>query len=173
MNKTQLTKTVMMTKNGYQLLKSKLIDLEKESKIISNKLTYARIDGDLSENADWKALRENLEITHDKINKIRKDLENASIIQGNDKNNDSVRIGNKVVYSILNNDEKVGNFSKQSFETSEVEITSEIEANPFIKKISYLSPLGSALLNKEIGEVVEINNSNVLNKYKVRILKIR
>jgi transcription elongation factor GreA len=162
MNKTQLTKTVMMTKNGYQLLKSKLIDLEKESKIISNKLTYARIDGDLSENADWKALRENLEITHDKINKIRKDLENSNIIQGNDKNNDSVRIGNKVVYSIIGKDE-----------TLEVEITSEIEANPFVNKVSYLSPLGSALLNKEIGKVVEINNSNVLNKYKVKILKIR
>ncbi|WNE41674.1 MAG: Transcription elongation factor GreA [Mycoplasmataceae bacterium] len=162
MNNTKLTEAVLITENGYQLLKNKLIDLEKQSKIVSDKLKYARIDGDLSENAEWKVLRENLEITHDKIIKIRKDLENSNIIQGNDNNNNSIRIGNKVLYSIVGKDESL-----------EVEITSEIEANPFINKISYLSPLGSSLMNKGVGEVIEIKNSRNLNNYQIKVIEVK
>jgi len=159
---TNITEKILITEKGYQLLKNKLIDLEKNSKVISDKLTYARIDGDLSENAEWKALRENLEITHDKILRIRRDLDNATIITGNDNNNESVRIGNKVLYSLLNRKE-----------ISEVEITSEVDSDPFINKISYLSPLGASLLNKKINEVVEINKSHPLNNYRIKILEIK
>jgi len=170
MNNTKLTeaflnssniKEVLITENGYQLLKNKLIDLEKQSKIVSDKLKYARIDGDLSENAEWKALRENLEITHDKILRIRKDLDNSTIIKGNN-NTDSIQIGNRVIYSINNNNE-----------TSEVEITSEVESNPFVNKISYLSPLGASLMNKKVGEVIEIKNSRNLNSYQIKIIEVR
>jgi transcription elongation GreA/GreB family factor len=42
----------MITEEGYQLIKKKLSDLEKNSKIIADRLSYARLDGDLSENAD-------------------------------------------------------------------------------------------------------------------------
>ena len=159
---TNTTEKVLITESGYLILKNKLIDLEKNSKIISDKLKYARIDGDLSENAEWKALRESLELTHDKILRIRRDLDNATIITGNDNNNESVRIGNKVSYALLNRKE-----------ISEVEITSEVDSDPFINKISYLSPLGSSLLNKKVGELVEINKSHVLNNYRIKILEIK
>jgi len=49
---TNTTEKVLITESGYLILKNKLIDLEKNSKIISDKLKYARIDGDLSENAE-------------------------------------------------------------------------------------------------------------------------
>jgi transcription elongation GreA/GreB family factor len=42
----------IITKEGYELIKKRLSDLEKQSKIIADKLKYARMDGDLSENAD-------------------------------------------------------------------------------------------------------------------------
>jgi len=42
----------VITKEGYQLIKKRLSDLEKQSKLIADRLTYARLDGDLSENAD-------------------------------------------------------------------------------------------------------------------------
>lgn len=157
----------IITEEGYKLIKKKLSDLEKQSKLIADKLTYARLDGDLSENADWIVLRENLENTHDKINRIRKILENSDVVEKSENSDKVVQVGSIIKYLIINNDGVEVN------KELEIEITSEMDSDPFVGKVSYLSPLGSALLNKEIGEVVEINNSNVLNKYKVRILKIR
>src|SRR5688572_30522320 len=101
-NNTHLIETVLITEQSYQLIKDKLIELEKESKIIAERLAYAKTDGDLSENADYNALKEKLEINHDKIRRIRKELENSKIIKRNDNNNQSIRIGNKVEYLIIN-----------------------------------------------------------------------
>lgn len=152
----------LITEHGYQLLKTKLVELEKESKIIARRLSFAKMDGDLSENADYNALKEKLEVIHDKIYKIRQDINNSKVITGNDNNNDSVRIGNKVKYTNLNTNE-----------TLEIEIASEVEANPFINRISYKSPLGLALMNKKVGEIISITNSKNLNAYQIKILEIK
>ncbi|WNE41359.1 MAG: Transcription elongation factor GreA [Mycoplasmataceae bacterium] len=160
----------MITEEGYQLIKVKLRDLEKNSKEIAERLSYARLDGDLSENADWIVLRENLESTHDKINRIRKVLENSDIVKGNTQINcQFIQIGNKVSYSIFDSSNII------SDEISEIEITSEIDSDPFINKISYQSPLGSSLIGKSVGDILEIMSSKNLNKrsYKIKVLKIK
>ncbi|WNE41842.1 MAG: Transcription elongation factor GreA [Mycoplasmataceae bacterium] len=157
----------VITKEGYQLIKKRLSDLEKQSKLIADRLTYARLDGDLSENADWIVLRENLENTHDKINRIRKILENSDVVERNENSEKIVQVGSVVNYLIIDNS---GTSTNKELE---IEITSEMDSDPFVGKVSYLSPLGSSLINKEVGEEVEVNNSNVLKRYKIRILKIR
>lgn len=58
----------LITKESYQLKKNKLIELEENSKTITDKLKYVGIDGDPSENSDWISLNKNLELTYDKIN---------------------------------------------------------------------------------------------------------
>jgi transcription elongation GreA/GreB family factor len=108
-----------------------------------------------------------LESTHDKINRIRKILENSEVIERNENNENIVQVGSIVRYSIIKNS------GLENDKESEIEITSEMDSDPFVGKVSYLSPLGSSLINREIGEIVEVNNSNILNSYKVRILKIR
>jgi transcription elongation factor GreA len=158
----------IITKRGYQLLREKISKLEEYSKKITEKLVYAKIDGDLSENADWIVLKENWENNRDKINKMRYLLENSDVILKSDDKEEMrfIQIGSNVVYSILDDD------SSLQEKTLNVEITSEIDSDPFIGKISHQSPFGSSLIGKEVGDIIEIISSNRLNNYKVKVLEI-
>lgn len=158
----------IITKKGYQLLREKISKLEEYSKKITEKLVYAKIDGDLSENADWIVLKENWENNRDKINKMRYLLENSDIISKSDNKEEMkfIQIGSNVIYSMLNDD-----FSLQE-KTFNVEITSEIDSDPFVGKISHQSPFGSSLIGKEVGNIIEIISSNHSNNYKVKVLEI-
>lgn len=159
----------IITEAGYQLVKKKLSDLEKEKKEIADRLSYARLDGDLSENAAWIALRESLEKVQDNITRIRNSLEEYEVISFDHKQSyKSIQIGNKVTYEAV---------SKSSFEDQqkkmEIEITSEIDSDPFVGKISYQSPLGSSLLGKEVGDIVDVVIPKSSNNYKIKVLEIK
>lgn len=156
----------MITEKGYQLIKKRLSELEKNSKVIADKLSYARLDGDLSENADWIILRENLENAQDKINKMRSLLENSEIISKNEEDAEFIQVGSNVTYAILKND---GTLEET---TSEIEITSEMDSDPFVNKVSNQSPFGSSLIGKEVGAIVEVVSPKASNSYKVKVLKV-
>lgn len=158
----------MITEKGYQLIKKRLSELEKNSKVIADKLSYARLDGDLSENADWIILRENLEIAQDKINKMRTLLENSDVISKSDHEESLkfIQVGSNVSYCILKSD---GTLETKE---SEIEITSEMDSDPFVNKVSDQSPFGASLIGKEVGDIVEVTSPKVSNNYKVKVLKI-
>ena len=113
-----------------------LSQLEKNNSLLLEKLKMARLDGDLSENADWLLIKEKVELYHRKIAQLKKKITQLKW------NNNSQEF---IVYRLL-----------ATGEDKIVELTNEWETNPTQNKISYLSPLGIALTNKKIGEISEV-----------------
>ncbi|NCA96153.1 MAG: transcription elongation factor GreA [Methanomicrobia archaeon] len=150
---------VILTKDGVKKLKDELrhlIDVERPEVI--EQLTFARSQGDLSENADYDAARSRQAEVEGRIKQIEDILATAKIVDDKPKNSKCISIGSKVVIRDLNLD-------RESVYT----IVGTVESNPFAGKISNDSLLGSALVGKQVGDKVIVKTAN---PYEVEILKI-
>lgn len=144
------------------LTKEKFDELVKEvenlktvrRKEIAESLEYARSLGDLSENAEYQEARELQAATEERIRKIESALKNASIVSP--KKSDVVSFGSQVV--IQKDGESV---------THTYQIVGSEEANMLQQKISHLSPLGEAMMDKKKGDVFTFTTPNGKMKYKV------
>jgi transcription elongation factor GreA len=105
-------------------------------------LSYARQQGDLSENSDYTNAKEELEFLDGRIDELEEVLNKAKVVKGNGKTNGTL-VGTKVT---LKNNGKRHVF----------EIVGEWEADPINKRISHESPLGAALVGKKVGENIEV-----------------
>ncbi len=137
-------------KKDYQLSKSKFNELTKEleelkasRKEIAQKIKTARDYGDLSENAEYHAARDEQVAAEMRIEEIEDILNSAEVIEG-DQPTDTVTIGNTVE---LKSDGKKITYT----------IVSSVEADPLEGKVSVESPIGVALLNKKQGDEVVIS----------------
>jgi transcription elongation factor GreA len=139
-----MSKQLQMTKEGLNTLKKELNELVeiKRPKLVE-RLSYARQQGDLSENSDYLNAREELEFLDGRISELEQVLKTTSIIEVNNSKKDGVGVGTKVTVK--------ANGNKIIFD-----IVGEWEADPVNKKISHESPLGQALVGKKIGEKVEV-----------------
>lgn len=139
-------KKVVLTPAGLKKLEDELEYLKVEKrKEIAEKIKIARGFGDLSENAEYVAAKEeqgNMEI---RIAEIKKILENAEIIDDSEISTDTVSIGAKV---------KV--LDVEFEEEEEYSIVGSTEADPSQNKISDESPVGKALIGRKIGETVDV-----------------
>lgn len=137
MNKTQLTQ------DGYAKLQSELDELQKDKRVKAvDRLQTARAMGDLSENSEYVAAKEDLEIVEERIDEIDFILKNADVIQtANDVHR--VDVGVTVIVDV--------NGSREEFS-----IVGDFEADPMKKQISHTSPLGKALISKKIGDMFEL-----------------
>ena len=104
------------------------------------KLQEARAQGDLSENAEYDAAREEQAMTFERIQELQYILKNAVIIESDDAS-DVVQIGSTVTFA------RVGSKEEQTFK-----IVGSAEANPFDGKISNESPIAVALLGRAVGD---------------------
>jgi len=150
---------VILTKDGVKKLKDELrhlIDVERPEVI--EQLTFARSQGDLSENADYDAARSRQAEVEGRIKQIEDILATAKIVDDKPKNSKCVSIGSKVAVRDLN-------LNRESVYT----IVGTVESNPFAGKISNDSLLGSALVGKQVGDKVIVKTAN---PYEVEILKI-
>jgi len=141
-----MKKQIELTKEGFEALQGELGVLveEKRPKVVE-RLERARNEGDLSENSDYISAREELEFLDGKIDELKHVVGTAVIISnGKSENEGNVAVGTKVTI-------KVNNL------THTYDIVGEWEADPVNKKISHTSPLGQALVNKKIGETVEVD----------------
>jgi transcription elongation factor GreA len=138
-----MSKTVQLTKDGLETLKKELGELSavKRPKAV-DRLSYARTQGDLSENSDYSNAKEELEFLDGRIEELEAVIESAVIVNGNGKKN-GVEIGTKVTVKV--------NGDKHVFE-----MVGEWEADPVNKKISPESPLGQALTGKKVGDKVQV-----------------
>lgn len=155
-------KPIYLTKKGLEELKAELDDLinvKRPANIIAIK--EARALGDLSENADYDAARDEQAQIEGRIQKIEKMIENAEIIEEASK--DAVGIGSTVQIKYVDDDEDDG--------TDEYMIVGSQEADPFMSKISNESPIAKALLNKKVGDVVTVESPN--GSYKIEITEIK
>lgn len=131
-----------MTQSGLDELKEELAKLkDKEPKAI-DRVAKAREFGDLSENSEYHAAREDLAFIQGRLEEVEDMIARVQVISGNGKKNGHVDIGCHV--TIHSGD------MEQTFT-----IVGDFEADPIKKKISHDSPLGKALMGKKVGESVE------------------
>ena len=140
--------TVYLTQQGLEDLKKELdnlINVRRPENIIAIK--EARSLGDLSENAEYDAARNEQAQIEARIQQLEKMLENVSIIT--DVSNDTVGIGNTVAIKYVDDDEE-----------DEYKIVGSQEADPFESKISNESPIAQALFDHKVGDIVTVESPN-------------
>ena len=152
------TKDVFVTAEGLEEMKAELDNLinVKRPEVI-NALKEARALGDLSENAEYDAARNEQAIVEGKIKELEVLIENAKVISEVSK--DVINVGSKVKLQYIEDDE-----------TEEYTIVGSKEADPFANKISNESPIAKAIIGKKAGEVVTVDSPN--GKYSVKIVEI-
>ena len=151
----------LLTEQGYQELKNELdnlINVKRPENIKAIK--DARALGDLSENAEYDAARNEQAEIEGRIAQLEKLLENVEIIDESKQDNSKVNIGNTVEIKYVEEDE---------FE--EYQIVGSQEADPFAFKISNESPIAKAVLNRRVGDVVDVLSPNGV--YQIEITSIR
>lgn len=141
-----MSKVQYLTQEGYDKLEAELKDLKSRGrKEIAEDIAEARAKGDLSENAEYDAAKEAQGHLEDRITKLEDALANARVLDKKDLDLSRVRVLTTV--TILN--KKVGKEMKYT-------LVSANEADFKAGKISVDSPIGSALMGREIGETVEV-----------------
>ncbi len=139
-------KKIYLTPEGLTDLKKEYSELKdtKRPQVVQ-RVSEAREMGDLSENAEYAAAREELSFIDGRIEELEEILKQVAIITDDaakdGKNN--IKLGSKVT---------VKHGKTQTVYT----VVGEWEADPAEKKISHESPLGKALLGKNVGEIVEV-----------------
>ena len=135
-----------MSQEGYDKLVAELKQLETiERPKASAAIAEARDKGDLSENSEYDAAKEAQAHLEDKINKMKLAIAEAKIVDISRLSTDSVQIMSKVEMT------NMANNAKMSYT-----IVSESEANLREGKISINTPIAKGLLNKKVGDEVEI-----------------
>lgn len=151
--------TVYLTEEGLEELKKELdnlINVRRPENIQAIK--EARALGDLSENAEYDAARNEQAQIEARIQQLEKMLENVSIIA--EVSNETVGIGNTVSIKYVDGDEE-----------EEYKIVGSQEADPFESKISNESPIAKALFEHKVGDVVTVESPN--GSYEVEIIEIK
>lgn len=144
-----------LTQEKFNELKEELDYLKTtRRKEIAESLEYARSLGDLSENAEYQEARELQGSTEERIRKIESVLQSAKIVS--DRKSDTVGLGSTVVI------QKDGEKDKHKYS-----IVGTEEADMQERKISYLSPLGEAMIGKKKGESFTFTTPNGTVGYKV------
>ena len=135
-----------MSQEGYDKIVAELKQLETiERPKASAAIAEARDKGDLSENSEYDAAKEAQAHLEDKINQMKLAIAEAKIVDISRLSTDSVQIMSKVEMT------NMANNAKMSYT-----IVSESEANLREGKISINTPIAKGLLNKKVGDVVEI-----------------
>ena len=150
---------IELTKEGAEKLEKelrRLIDIDRPEVIEA--LQAARSQGDLSENADYDAARTKQAEIEGRIKEIENILANVKIISEKTTRSKGVVLGSKVTIKDLSDD---------SVET--YTIVGTVEANPLKGLISNVSPLGRAVVDKNVGDIVSVHANK---EYKVEILNI-
>ena len=154
-----LEKKIYLTQEGYDEIKEELeylINTKRPENIIAIK--EARALGDLSENADYDAARNEQAEIEARIKKLEAIVENVEIIE--EVSTDVVGLGNTVKISYVDDEDDI----------DEYKIVGSQEADPFESKISNESPIARALLGHKKGDVVSVESPN--GNYEIKIIGI-
>ncbi len=136
-----------LTEAGYAQLQAELEELKGPKRTANlEAIKEARSQGDLSENADYDAARDEQARIESRIKEIENILKHSEIIKENNKTR-SISIGKTVVINLIKD-------GKVILKEKEYIIVGNLEANPFEGKISNESPLGRALIGKKKGKSV-------------------
>ncbi len=152
-----MVESVPMTREGYNKIKAEIEHLENEvMPEIADKIAAAREEGDLKENAEYHAQRENQGQVQARINQLKDRLARATIVDMSELPKDEVVFGCTVTVE----DQDDGMEEEFTFVGAGEE---DYKSN----KILVTSPIGKGLLGKKVGEVAEIEVPAGLMKLKV------
>lgn len=150
-------KKTILTYAGLRNMEDELEHLKVvKRKEVAGKIKEAREQGDLSENAEYDAAKDEQRDIEARIEELEKILKNAEVIVEDEVNLDQISIGCLVTVHDKEFDEDV-----------EFKIVGSTEANSLQGKISNESPVGKALLGKEVGETVRLETQAGEIEYKV------
>ena len=150
---------IMLTPEGKKQLEERLEKLKVEArKEVAERIKEAREFGDISENAEYDAAKEEQAMIEGEILEIELKLSKAVLIEDN-KDTSSVGVGSTVKLLDLEADENM-----------EYKIVGTAESDPLNHKISNDSPVGKALIGRKKNETVEVNTPS--GKIKFKIVKI-
>ena len=148
---------VYLTEAGLQKLKDELDHLRSvERPAISAAIAEARDKGDLSENAEYDAAKDEQRDIEARIEELEGILKNAEVVVEDEVDFDKINVGCTVKVFDITFDEEM-----------EFKIVGSTEANSLVGKISNESPVGHALIGKTIGDVVEVETQAGVMQYKV------
>lgn len=152
---------VYMTREGYDKLRAELEQLENvEMPEVAQQIADARAEGDLSENAEYHAQRENQGMLQAKINLLKDKLQRAQLIDMSKVNKDEVAFGATVKVKDLDFDDE-----------EEFTLVGAGEDDPDNGRIQVTSPLAQGLIGSKVGETVEVPVPKGMLKFE--ILEIR
>lgn len=156
---TQTSSKIRFTKKGYEKLKEEYNDLLKTRPIAVEDLKKARDLGDLSENGYYKEARSKLSFIDGRLRRFSDYLKRAEIVDsaGTKLQIDTVYIGSTVTLSDGNRERTY-------------QIVGDLEANPGEGRLSLLSPIGRAIVGKNINSEVQIETP--AGKFNYKITKI-
>lgn len=147
----------ILTYEGLRLLEEELQDLKvNKRKEVAQKIKEAREQGDLSENAEYDAAKDEQREIESRIEEIDKILKNAEVVVEDEVEVDVINIGCKVRILDVEYDEEM-----------EFKIVGSTEANSIKGKISNESPVGKALIGARIGDVVNVETHSGMLQYKI------
>ena len=151
---------IKITENGLAELKAEYEELTTVKRPENvQAIKEARALGDLSENAEYDAARNEQAVIEARITELEKIFERVEVIREDEVSTDCVSIGTNVKLEFVDDGE------------SEVySIVGTTEADPFENKISNESPIAKAILGKKVGDVVTVNTDSA--NYDVKVLEI-
>ncbi|MBQ5330570.1 MAG: transcription elongation factor GreA [Oscillospiraceae bacterium] len=139
-------KKIRMSAQGLEDLQNQLEYLKNvRRKEVAEKLKEARSQGDLSENAEYDAAKDEQGLLEAEIADIEKKIELAEVVSDEDLSTDEIGVGSRVKILDIALDEVL-----------DVQIVGSTEADPENNKISEDSPLGVAALKKKVGDTIEV-----------------
>ena len=147
----------ILTYEGLKKLEDELQDLKVvKRKEVAQKIKEAREQGDLSENAEYDAAKDEQRDIEARIEEIEKILKNVEVVDEDEVDLDKVSVGCRVkVLDVTYNEEM------------EFKLVGSTEANSLKGKISNESPVGKALIGAKIGDVVKVETQAGSIDYKI------
>jgi transcription elongation factor GreA len=154
-------KDIILTKEGYQKLQHEIEHLKTQRRReIAERIKLAREFGDIAENAEYDAAKNEQAMLEARIAKLEERLSSARVIEKREISKDVVSIGSTVRLRDVD--------AKQ---TVEYRIVGSAEANPAELKLSNESPVGKAIMGHKKGETVEVVTPRGSMKYKILEIK--
>ena len=152
-----MDKKIVLTYEGMQKMEKELTELKTvKRQEVAQKIKEARAQGDLSENAEYDAAKEEQGEIETRIAELEKLLRNAEIIDEDVINADVVQLGNRVKL-----------WDEEFEEELEYSVVGSTEADPLEGRISNESPVGEALIGTRVGDVIEVQTPGGVSTFKV------
>ncbi len=149
-----MNKLFHLTKQGVEELQAELKELIAQRSVIADRIKTAREFGDLGENMEYTAARQDQERNESRVAEIEHILKNVQVITA-PKGDSKVVLGSTI------------RLKSEDGKTKEFQVVGTVEADPLNGKISDESPIGKALMGKKEGDEVEIKTPVETATYKI------